>query len=173
MSFGWSVSDIAFLVSLAHKTTQGARTACGEYDELARETSSLHVVLDRLHGEVAKPESFIHRRSGTHGRELKSISDGCGEVLDQLDKILVKYNALNEHGGHSEQKRSVGRLWKKIKFGNGTVVVLTELRSRITYYTSALSLLLNLVSASTIGAVEKKMDRADDDFVRILAQLLG
>ena len=163
MSFGWSLSDIAFLARLAHKTTQGARAACGEYSELTRETSSLHVVLDRLHIEVAKPDSFMHRRSGTYGRELESISDGCGEVLGQLDKILVKYNALNEQSALSEQERSVRRLWKKIRFGNGAVVVVAELRSRITYYTSALSLFLNLISASTVGDVEKKMDQADED----------
>ena len=104
----------------------------------------------------------MHKRSGTYGRELKSISDGCGEVLGQLDKILVKYNALNEQGVLSGHERSVRRLWKKIRFGNGAVVVVTELRSRITYYMSALSSFLNLTSASTVGDVEKKMDRADD-----------
>ncbi|KAL8788414.1 MAG: hypothetical protein Q9195_007293 [Heterodermia aff. obscurata] len=163
MSFGWSVSDVASLARLAHKTWQGARAACGEYSELARETSSLHVILDRLHAEVERPESYLHKRSGTHGRELKSISDGCGEVLGQLDKILVKYNALAEQNTLSGQERSVRRLWKKIRFGNGAVVVVAELRSRITYYTAALSLFLNLISASTLGDVEKKMDRADEN----------
>lgn len=96
MSFGWSVSDIALLVRLAYKTTQGARAACGEYDELTRETSSLHVVLSRLQIEIAKPESSINRRGGTYGQELTSISSGCENVLIQLDKVLVKYNALSE-----------------------------------------------------------------------------
>ena len=153
MSFGWSASDIASLVKLAYKTTQGARAACGEYDELTRETSSLHTILNRLSLEVAKPDSSINRQR-SYRRELESIGTGCQEVLAQLDKILVKYNAL------SEQERSARRLWKKIRFGSGVVADVAELRSRVTYYISALSLFLNLVSVGTVGAVEKKMDQA-------------
>lgn len=157
MSFGSSISDIALLVQLAYKTTQGARAACGEYDELTRETSSLHVVLNRLLVEVTKPEGSINRQGGTYVQELKSISGGCEDVLTQLDKILVKYNAL------SEQERSARRLWKKIRFGSGAVADVAELRSRVTYYTSALSLFLNLISVGTVGEVEKKMDQAGGD----------
>ncbi|KAL8687231.1 MAG: hypothetical protein Q9218_006537, partial [Villophora microphyllina] len=123
--------------------------------------------------EVAKPESSINQQS-SHGRELRSIAVGCEEVLTQLDKVLVKYNAL------SEQERSVRRLWKKIRFGNGAVTDVAELRSRITYYTSALSLFLNLVSVGTVGNVEKKMDQAGGDLQdikaavnRITSQLLS
>ncbi|KAL8904324.1 MAG: hypothetical protein Q9171_007087 [Xanthocarpia ochracea] len=162
MSFGWSVSDIALLVRLAYKTTQGARAACGQYDELTRETSSLHIVLNRLQTEIAKPESSINRQP-SYGRELLSISTGCEEVLTQLDKVLVKYNAL------SEQERSIHRLWKKIRFGNGAIVDVADLRSRITSYTSTLSFFLNLVSAGAVGDVEKKMNQAGGDLQDIKA----
>ena len=156
MSFGWSATDVALLVQLAYKTTQGARAACGEYDELTRETASLHTVLNRLFLEVAKPDSSINRQK-PYGRELESIGTGCQEVLTQLDKILVKYNAL------SDQERSARRLWKKIRFGSGVVADVAELRSRVTYYISALSLFLNLISVGTVGAVEKKMNQAGGD----------
>ncbi|KAI4185172.1 MAG: hypothetical protein L6R41_004281 [Letrouitia leprolyta] len=162
MSFGTSASDIALLVQLAWKTLQGARAACGEYDELTRQTSSLHIVLNRLQLEIASSESSIGRRE-SYRRELAAVAAGCQDVLTQLDKILVKYNAL------SEQERSVRRLWKKIRFGNGVVADVAELRSRVTYYTSALSLLLNLVSVGTIGTVEKKMDEAGGDLRDIRA----
>ncbi|KAL8787661.1 MAG: hypothetical protein Q9213_002092 [Squamulea squamosa] len=165
MSFGWSASDIALLVQLAYKTTQGARAACGQYDILTKEISNLHIILSRLQTEVAKPDNPINRRgaSGSYQKELKSIANGCEEVLAQLDKILVKYNAL------SEQERSVRRLWKKIRFGSGRVADVAELRSRITYYTSALSLFLNLISVGTVGEVERKMDQAGGDLQDIKA----
>ena len=150
------------LVKLAYNTTQGARAACGQYDELTHQVSSLHTILKRLHLEVARPESSINRQE-SYGRELKSIATGCDEVLTQLDKILVKYNAL------SEQERSTRRLWKKIRFGSGVVADVAELRSRVTYYTSALSLFLNLISVGTVGAVEKKMDQAGGDLRDIKA----
>ncbi|KAI4247242.1 MAG: hypothetical protein L6R40_001585 [Gallowayella cf. fulva] len=159
MSFGWSVSDIAKLMQLAYKTAQGAKAACGQYDELTREISSLHIILNRLHVETAKPGSPINKPggSGSHGKDIKAIAAGCEEVLTQLEKILLKYNAL------SEQERSVRKLWKKIRFGNGAIVDVAELRSKVTYYTSSLSLFLNLVSVGTIGDVEKKMDQAGGD----------
>ncbi len=156
------MSDVALLVRLAYKTTQGARAACGQYDELTRETSSLHIVLNRLQTEVAKPESSINRQP-SYRRELLSISTGCEEVLTQLDKVLVKYNAL------SEQERSIHRLWKKIRFGNGAIVDVADLRSQITSYTSTLSFFLNLVSAGAVGDVEKKMDQAGGDLQDIKA----
>ena len=156
MSFGWSVSDIASLVQLAYKTSQGARAACGQYDDLTRETSSLHVVLNRLKVEAAKPGNPINKDKA-HGKELAVIADGCKDILTQLDKVLVKYNAL------SEQERSVRQLWKKIKFGNGVVADVAALRSKITYYTSSLTLFLNMISLGTIGTIEEKMDRAGGD----------
>ena len=162
MSFGWSASDIALLVKLAYNTTQGARAACGQYDELTHQVSSLHTILKRLHLEVANPESSINRQE-SYGRELNSIATGCDEVLTQLDKILVKYNAL------SEQERSTRRLWKKIRFGSGVVADVAELRSRVTYYASALSLFINLISVGTMGAVEKKIDQAGGDLRDIKA----
>ncbi|KAL8671211.1 MAG: hypothetical protein Q9168_004286 [Polycauliona sp. 1 TL-2023] len=162
MSFGWSATDIALLVQLAYKTTQGAKAACGEYDELTRETLSLHTILNRLHLEIEKPESSIGRHA-SYGWELQSIATGCDEVLNQLDKILVKYNAL------SQQERSARRLWKKIRFASGVVADVAELRSRITSYTSAISLFLNLVFAGTIGAVESKMDQTGGDLRDIKA----
>ncbi|KAL8640053.1 MAG: hypothetical protein Q9226_008788, partial [Calogaya cf. arnoldii] len=134
----------------------GARAACGQYDELTRETASLHVVLNRLKEEAAKPGNPI-TKDKSHGKELGIIADGCKDVLTQLNKVLVKYNAL------SEQERSVRRLWKKIKFGNGVVADVAVLRSKTTYYTSSLTLFLNMVSLGTIGNVEQKMDKAGGD----------
>ncbi len=160
MSFGWSVSDVALLVRLAYKTSQGARAACGQYDELTRETSSLHVILNRLNVEASKPGNPIDKDK-SHGKELGVIASGCKDVLTQLDKVLVKYNAL------SEQEKSVRRLWKKVKFGNGVVADVAVLRSKVTYYTSCLTLFLNMVSLGSIGAVEEKLDRAGGDLQEI------
>ncbi|KAL8998392.1 MAG: hypothetical protein Q9169_002520 [Polycauliona sp. 2 TL-2023] len=156
MSFGWSISDIALLVQLAYKTTQGARAACGQYDELTQETTSLHVVLKRLAVEAAKPGNPINKDK-SHGNELGAIANGCKDILTQLDKVLIKYNAL------SEQDRSVRRLWKKIRFSNGVIADVAVLRSKLTYYTSSLTLFLNMVSLGTVGQIEEKMEKAGGD----------
>ena len=161
MSFGWSVSDIALLVRLAYKTAEGARTACGEYDELTREVVGLHSVLNRLEMEARKPDSFLNRPGQTYKQELEPLSGRCKHILTQLDIILVKYNAL------SERERSVRKLWKQVRFGTGAVADVADLRSKIASCTASLSLFLNLVSLGTIGEVERKMNQAGGDLTDI------
>ncbi len=163
MSFGYSIGDAVSLTQLAWKTVQNARKACGEHDELTREVLSLHVVLRRLEQEVEKPGNPISGgKSGeTYKQELKVIVDGCRKVLNLLDQVLTKYNAL------SEQERSGRKLWQKIKFGNGTMGDLAEQRGKLTHYTSALSLFLNMVAIGTMGKVERQMTDAGGDLKEI------
>ena len=167
MSFGWSVSDIALLTRLAYKTTQGARAACGEHDELTREVSSLHIILQRLDNEASKSGSFLDRPRETYKQELETIASGCEHVLGQLDKILVKYNAL------SNQERSARRLWKQVRYSSGAVADVADLRSKIGSYSASLSLFLNIVSIGTVGAVERKIDRTGGDLKDIKITVNG
>lgn len=161
MSFGYSVGDAILLTQLAWTVVQNSRKACGEHDELTREFLSLHAVLQRLEIEVAKPESPINRPGGKCSEELEVVVDGCQWVLRILDQTLEKYNAL------SETERSTRKLWQKIKFGNGAMMDLTELRSKMTFHTSSLSLLLKTVSLGTIGRIEQQMDDAGGDLKEI------
>ncbi|CAF9930905.1 hypothetical protein IMSHALPRED_008311 [Imshaugia aleurites] len=157
MSFGWSVSDVAALAQLAWQTVQNARKACGEYDELTREVFGLHIVLRRLENEVKNPESALSRGGATCGEELEAIASGCRSIVQTLDKVLDKFNAL------SEEQRSGRKLVAKIRFGNGQMGDLVDLRAKITYYTSVLSLYLNMVAAGSMGRIEKQMEEAGGD----------
>lgn len=156
MSFGYGIGDAILLTQLAWKTVQQARKACGEHDELTREVLCLHVVLRRLEQEAEKPGSPINdeESGGTFKEELTVIVDGCKRVLNALDQGLTKYNALSEQG------RSGRKLWQKIEFGNGKMEGLGGLRGKLTYYTSAMSLFLNMVSTGTMGRVERQMNDA-------------
>lgn len=73
-------------------------------------------------------------------------------MLEKLDEILEKYNAL------AESERSRRKLWQRIRFGNGEMVGVGDLRGKLVYYTSAMSLYLNMVSMGSIGRVEKHMN---------------
>lgn len=161
MSFGFSVGDLVQLVQLAFRTVQNSRKACGEHDELTRETSRLHTVLRRLQQEASKPECPINRHGDTYREELATLISGCGRVLNVMDKVLEKYNALGD------EEKSIRKLWQKVRFGNGQMVDIGDLRSKISYYTSALSLFLNMVSMGSIGRVEKKMDEAGGELREI------
>ncbi len=157
MSFGCSVSDVISLTQIARTVVQNSQRACGEHDELTREVTSLHVVLKWLEHEVAKPESPINRSNDTCREEVEVIAGGCRRVLKILDQILEKYNAL------TETERSGRKLWQKIKFGNGQMGDLADLRTKIIYYTTALSLFLNMMTIGTMGSVEKQLNDAGGD----------
>lgn len=114
-SFGYGSSDIVALVKLALNTVQNARNACGEHGELTREATSLHAVLNRLQIEVSNPESFISIPERKD--ELDGIISGCSDVLDTLNRIVEKYNALP-----SGNKRGLKRFLQKVRFGNGEML---------------------------------------------------
>ena len=167
MSFGVSISDAVLLTQMAWKTVQNARRACGEYDDLSQEVQSLHGVLRKLEHEIKTPESPLNHPNVSYKEELKTTVNGCKRVLNVLDVILTKYNKL------SEKERSTKKLWQRIRFGNGEVADLRDQRSDLTYYTSALGLLLNMACAGSMGGVEKKMDDAGGDLKDIKAAVNG
>ena len=161
MSFGFSIGDAVLLTQLAWRTVQKSRQACGEYDDLTHEVTSLHVILKRLETERKKTESPLNRPGDTCDAELGTIVNGCTKTLRVLDKILDKYNAL------SDQERSTRKLWQQIKFGNGQIANLTDQRNMLTYYTSALSLYLNMISVGAVGRVEQQMENAGGELREI------
>src|SRR4051794_19618846 len=121
MSFGFSVLDFISLTQLAFQTVQKARQACGAHDELYREVNSLHTVLLRLQGEAERPDSLLHQEADNRRVELVTLISGCRKVLKTLEQILEKYNVL------SEEKRSVTKLWHRVKFGNNEMVDLSTI----------------------------------------------
>ena len=153
MSFGWSGGDVFLLTQLAWHTLQNSRKACGEYDELTRETLRLHAVLQRLEQEVAKPGSLINRPGESSKEQLERIATDCEVVLKQVDKIVSAYATL------SDDKRSVRKIWQRVRFGNGQMADLGDLRSKLTLYTTEMVFYLNLVSMSTVGRIEHRMLR--------------
>ena len=165
MSFGFSIGDAIQLTQLAWKTVQNAQKACGEHDEITKEVLGLHVVIRRLEQEVRKPTCPVNKDHDTYGEELEVLVQGCKKNLSVLDQVLTKYNAL------SEEERSGKRLWQKIRFGNGKISDMAELRARLTYYTSAMSLFLNMVSLGTMGRVERQLNDAGGDLKEIKASV--
>ena len=167
MSFGYSVGDAVLLGQLAWKTVQNSRKACGEHDELTREAFSLHVVIRRLEMEVSKPESPINRPDDKCKEELQGIVVGCEKVLKLLNRVLKKYNTL------SEKERSAKKLWHRVRFGNNELADTRDLREKLIYYTSALSLFVNMISMGSIGRVEQQMETAGGDIREIQIAVNG
>jgi len=167
MSFGFSIGDAVVLTQLASRAVQNSRKACGAHDELTHELTSLQLVLGRLKDEAAKTESPINRPGDSCQEELESLVVGSEKILKILESILHKYSSL------SQEERSGRKLWQRIRFGNGEMQDLAELRAKLTYYTSALSLFLNMMSVGSIGRVEKHMHEAGGDLREIRLAVNG
>jgi hypothetical protein len=166
MSFGYSIGDGLALVQLAYRVFQGARQACGEHDDLTHEISSLHKVLQRLQKELANPDSLLNRADDDRRSELDEHGRGCESVLKVMDAIVTKYNKLADKDG----KRTAKRLWQKVKFGNGEMRDLAEIRIKLSTYTTAINMSLNLCSLGSQGRVEKELN---DVGVRLGGSLEG
>jgi hypothetical protein len=139
MSFGYGISDATSLVQLAWNTVEGAGKACGEHDKLTREVSSLHKVLLHLRNEISKPDSLLNLANDERREELEAYCAGCERILKVMDAVLKKYNALEDN------KRSGKRLWQKIRFGNGEISDLSEIRLKIATHSAAIMMSLNLL----------------------------
>ena len=117
----------------------------------------MHTVLQRLEQEVSKPESLLNEPDSSGNEDVGQILSGCQKPVSLLDRLVERYNAL------SEEERSTRTLWQRVKFGNGEVADVRDIRAKISNYTSALTLYLNIVSTGSMGRIEKHMEHAGDD----------
>jgi hypothetical protein len=135
MNFGTSIGDIIVILQLAWDTLQGAKLACGEHDELTLEVRSLHTALSRVQLEMSR--SSAGQENDEQRKELDEQVAGCEGILRVIDAVLQKYNALGD------DKKKGKRLWQKIKFGNGEMRDLLEIRGKLLAHTAAITMSLN------------------------------
>ena len=165
MSFGFGLGDVIAITQLAWKTVEEAYRACGQHDELSREMSSLHKVLIGVCVVLTKPTPappFVNNEGNENRiQELLDILDSCSSTLRVLNKVLAMYNALDE-----DKKRST-KLWRKIRFANGEMRDLARTRLNLKKHTSAINLVLNLLSLGSQGVVEKQLDELGGELAGI------
>ncbi|KAF8862407.1 hypothetical protein BDZ45DRAFT_570072, partial [Acephala macrosclerotiorum] len=165
MSFGYSIGDFIALTQIAYDTVQNAHKACGAHANLTREVNSLHIVLNRLQLEVSKPDSLLNRKGDNRRKELATLARDCRRVIGVLSQILEKYNAL------PDEKRSVTKLWQRVRFGNGEMQDLGKIRGELATYTQAITLFLNMLAIGSQGKVETYMDTHGKDLQDIKRSL--
>lgn len=153
MSLAYLAGDVVTIMQLALKVVLNTRKACDEYDELTQDVFAMHIALRRLKQELKTPESLLNRSGDSYKEEIEFHIRGCNKVLGVLNTILKRYIRLNEKAG------SWRKLCQQIRFGNGEVGDLQDLRSKVILKTSALSLTLNLASLGSMGRIEKQINR--------------
>ena len=155
MNFGTSAGDIILILQLAWNTLQGAKQACGEHDELTCEVRSLHNALARVQLEMSR--SLAGQENEERRKELDEQVAGCEGVLRIIDSVLKKYNALGD------DKKKGKRLWQKIRFGNGEMRDLSEIRSKLLAHTTAITLSLSAYTFGPLSRVEKELQNQGGD----------
>ncbi|KUJ06884.1 uncharacterized protein LY89DRAFT_602667, partial [Mollisia scopiformis] len=78
---GYGVGDFIAVGQLAWKVYKACKGAPGEFQELSRELSSLHIILAELEDDAKTPTSLLNRRGASRKAELDARIEG---VLDDL-----------------------------------------------------------------------------------------
>lgn len=153
MSFGFSPSDFALLVQVAHRTFRNCQNAGPEYVEISREVRSLHSVLRALRTEAQRPDTNIFKQSLALKAELFEATNGCKDVLDNIETMLTRYGGLEKNS----EARSERKLWQRLRFGS-KIEELGVVRAKIITYTSTVSVLLDTIQLRAADRIETKVD---------------
>jgi hypothetical protein len=148
MSFGFSVGDIVTLTQLTIQTYQSWKNACGEYSEITGQLDSLQRILQRVESEAKDPASLFTRGDGDF-ENLMEIMGKCRYTVTQLNTIVADNKSL---GSIIRSKRSN---WDRLRLAHTNY---KELSGRLTNHTVTISAYLDVVSASSLGRVEAKVD---------------
>ncbi|KAI9768827.1 MAG: hypothetical protein M1840_004641 [Geoglossum simile] len=137
MSFGYGIGDIVLLGQLAWKAYKSCKDAPESFKNISYEVLSLHALLKEIEENLS-----AQTLSPTRQARLKTIGDGCRNVLEELQSLVDKYESLG-----TQSKRT----WDRMKWGS---VEIAELRSRLI----SNALLLTAFISTTQVVVEKKLD---------------
>lgn len=89
MSFGLGIGDLIALGQLSWKIYKKCKESSGNYAELSSEVLSLHAVVTET-GELLSQQDL----SPGQKARLTTCRQGCDDVLNDLDGLLVKYESL-------------------------------------------------------------------------------
>ena len=146
MSFGFAVGDFIALGNLAWNVYKECKSASAEFQEARNEVISLHTAIRELQDEAENKDSILNRAGLGRKQELDNLMRNCSDVLNELEQLLTRYRSLG-----TKHKRT----WDRVKFGSEG---LQEIRSKLMFHTSALTLFLTSLGTGSLGRIEKKLD---------------
>ena len=125
MSFGYGVGDFLAVSKLAWKVYKDYRGAPEDFSNISDEIKSLHIIVDRH-----KDEFQNKTLNPDEETQLREILQGCTNVLEDLDRLRIKYMSLGSAPGSSPQAID------RIKWSQENVA---ELRARLSSNTALLN----------------------------------
>ena len=125
MSYGYGVGDFIAVSKLAWDVYNAYKDAPEDFRNISDEIKSLHIIVER--NKVKFQDKTL---SSDEQAQLRDILQGCTNVLEDLDKLHIKYMRLGSAQGSSSQVFD-GIKWTQENIG--------ELRARLTSNTTLLN----------------------------------
>ena len=142
MSFGYSAGDFIAIGQLTWTVYKSCKGAPGEFQELARELSSLHTILHELEDEAKTSTSLLNRRGVGRKRELEALLENLSTTINKVDDIVKRYHSLGR-----DQKQT----WDRVKFATKD---LADLRSKLQLHITGINLFISSLSAGSLARIE-------------------
>ena len=128
MSFGFGVGDFLAVSKLALDVYTGYKDAPEDFRNISHEVKALHIIVERHKDEFRDKTLSLDVAA-----QLREILEGCTHVLDDLNKLRMKYMSLGS--GQGSSSHAVDRLkW--------TQENIQELRARLISNTGLLTLFI-------------------------------
>jgi len=122
LSFGFSIGDFIAIGDLALKVYRQYHDAPAQFAAISTEVGSLHLVLKDVDCTIKE-----HKLSAEKEIDLVQISNGCKDVLNDLDMLLQKYKNVG---------KKTRWTWDRFKWHQGDII---EMRSRVISHTGLLN----------------------------------
>jgi len=94
MSIGFGLCDFVAIPAYAWKIYRACRNSSEEFNNLATEVASLHTVLKETQEYVSE---WGARFGPDREAQLAILGKGCHEVLQDLERLLQRYESLGTH----------------------------------------------------------------------------
>ncbi|KAL8861026.1 MAG: hypothetical protein Q9178_002539 [Gyalolechia marmorata] len=142
MSFGFSVGDFLVVGTLAWEVYKNvykaARDAPESFQKVHQDVLSLHAVLKESGETMFSSPMSLQRQ-----QRLQTIAKCCTSVLDDLQNLVTKYEAMGTRGKWT---------WERFRWGSEDIV---EFRLRITSSVTMLNAFMSTSQAVTQQKLEK------------------
>ncbi|KAL8754606.1 MAG: hypothetical protein Q9199_004217 [Rusavskia elegans] len=138
MSFGYSVIDFVAVGQPAWSAYKSCKEALESFANVSLEVLSLHAIVKEFGDSLTRNTLPSFQLAG-----LKSLTEGCRKVLDDLQIIIDRHHSLG-----SKSKRT----WDRLAWGKESI---NELRSRMISNT----LLLNAFTSTSQTTVQNRRER--------------
>ncbi|KAL8789585.1 MAG: hypothetical protein Q9213_001021 [Squamulea squamosa] len=141
MSFGYSVIDFVAVGKLAWCVYKSCREAPESFANISLEVLSLHAIIKEFGDRLARNTLPSSQLAG-----LRSVTQGCRKVLDDLQIIVDRYHSLG-----SKSKRN----WDRLAWGKENII---ELRSRLISNTVLLNTFISTSQITVQNRLEKYLN---------------